>query len=73
MPPVQEMAAARTAIKMAQSLPRSNTLADSALKSAEKSLNGAADAIKIKRYEQARQLAIAAKQKAQQAAKLKQK
>ncbi len=72
-PPVQEMAAARTAIQMAQSLPRSSHMAEAKLKSAEQALSEAAEAIKLERYERARQLAVSAKRKAQQAAKLKQK
>jgi len=72
-PPVQEMAAARSAIQMAKELPNGAIKAKKMLKSAEQALGEAAAAIKQERYEYARQLAIAAKRKAQKAAKLKNK
>ncbi|MDQ6987435.1 MAG: DUF4398 domain-containing protein [Mariprofundaceae bacterium] len=72
-PPVQEMAAARSAIQTAKELSVGTLKAKKMLKSAEQSLGEAAEAIKEERYEYARQLAVAAKRKAQKAAKLKHK
>lgn len=72
-PPVQEMAAARSAISTAKALPDGSDRARDVLKSAEKSLQEAAEAIRQERYEQARQLAVSARRKAQKAARLKQK
>ena len=72
-PPVQEMAAARSAISTAKSLPDGGNKARAVLKSAEQSLEEAAAAIRKQRYDQARQLAVSARRKAQRAAMLKQK
>jgi len=72
-PPVQEMAAARSAISMAKSLPHGGSESAASLKSAEQALDEAARAIDAERYERARHLAVEAKHKAQRAAKLKQK
>lgn len=71
-PPVQEMADARSAIQAAREIPKSNLPADLALKSAEQLLGEAADAIRKEHYEQARQMALAAKRKAQAAVQYKQ-
>jgi len=72
LPPVQEMAAARSAISTAKSLPNGDARAEASLKSAEQALEEAARSIEQARYEQARHLAIEAKRKAQRAAILKQ-
>jgi len=72
-PPVQEMADARSAIQAAKEIPHSNMPADTALKSAEQLLAEAAEAIRKEHYEQARQMALAAKRKAQSAVQYKQK
>ncbi|MDX8391510.1 MAG: DUF4398 domain-containing protein [Mariprofundaceae bacterium] len=72
-PPVQEMAAARSAIQMAKELPQGTKKAEEKLQSAEHSLSQAAAAIKQQHYEYAKQLAISAKRKAQGAAELKNK
>ncbi|HCS13072.1 MAG: hypothetical protein COS82_00530 [Zetaproteobacteria bacterium CG06_land_8_20_14_3_00_59_53] len=72
-PPVQEMADARSAIQAAREIPRTNLPAELALKSAEQMLAEAADAIRKEHYEQARQIALAAKRKAQSAVQYKQK
>jgi len=72
-PPVQEMAAARSAIQTAKNMPESNLPADLALKSAEQMLEGAAEAIRHEKYEQARQMALSAKRKAQSSVQYKQK
>jgi len=72
-PPVQEMAEARSAIQTAKGIPNSNLPADLALKSAEQMLKEAADAIREEKFEQARQLALSAKRKAQSAVQYKQK
>jgi len=72
-PPVQEMAAARSAISMAKSLPNGGDKSAASLESAEQALEKAARSIDAERYERARHLAIEAKHKAQRAAKLKQK
>ncbi len=71
-PPAQEMADARSAIKMAQELPGQQKKADNFLMSAEKALEEAAAAIQLERYERARNKALEAKRHAQQAARLKQ-
>lgn len=71
-PPVQEMADARLAIQTAKEMPKSNLPAEVALKSAEQMLNDAAEAIRKEHYEQARQLALGAKRKAQKAVQYKQ-
>jgi len=71
-PPVQEMAAARSAIQTAKEIPKSNLPAELALKSAEQMLNEAAEAIRQEKFEQARQLALSAKRKAQSAVQYKQ-
>jgi len=72
-PPVQEMAAARSAISIAKSLPNGGPKSDASLKSAEQALEEAARSIDAERYEMARHLAVEAKKEAQRAAKLKQK
>jgi len=72
-PPVQEMADARSAIQTAREIKRTNLPAELALKSAEKMLSEAAEAIRKEHYEQARQAALAAKRKAQSAVHYKQK
>jgi len=71
-PPAQEMSEARSAINMAQSLPGQTDQSDTYLKSAEKALQEAADAIELERYERARSKALEAKRNAQQAARSKQ-
>jgi PBP1b-binding outer membrane lipoprotein LpoB len=71
--PVQEMAAARSAIQTAKEIPRTSPSADLALKSAEQMLNEAAEEIRQEHYERARQLALSAKRKAQSAVQMKQK
>jgi len=71
-PPVQEMSDARSAIEQAQELPGQHDKADAYLKSAEQSLQEAADAIKVEHYERARNKALEAKRNAQKAAKAKQ-
>jgi len=72
-PPVQEMAAARSAIQAAKEIPKANLPAELALKSAEQMLGEAAEAIRQEHYEQARQMALAAQRKAQSAVQYKQK
>jgi len=72
-PPVQEMAAARSAISIAKSLPDGGDKSAASLKSAEQTLEEAARSIDAEHYDRARQLAVEAKRKAQRAAKLKQK
>ncbi len=72
-PPVQEMAAARSAISIAKSLPNGGPEAATSLKSAERSLAEAAHSIGKEHYERARRLAVEARRKARMAAKLKQK
>ncbi|PIS20039.1 MAG: hypothetical protein COW19_08710 [Zetaproteobacteria bacterium CG12_big_fil_rev_8_21_14_0_65_55_1124] len=72
-PPVQEMAAARSAIQAAKEIPKTNLPAELALKSAEQMLGEAAEAIRQEHYEQARQMALAAQRKAQSAVQYKQK
>jgi len=72
-PPVQEMAAARSAISMARSLPDGGSKSDASLKSAEQSLAEAARSIDAEHYEMARHLAVEARKEAQRAAKFKQK
>jgi hypothetical protein len=69
-PPVQEMAEARSAIESARQLEDRSPKADKVLKSAEQSLQEAADAIDEKSYEAARHKAIEAKRQAQLAAKI---
>jgi adenylate cyclase class IV len=71
-PPAQEMADARSAIKSAQALPGHYPKADAYLKSAEKALAEAAEAIRLERYEHALSKAHEAKRNAQRAATLKQ-
>lgn len=71
-PPAQEMSDARSAIKTAQEMPGSTAKADKYLKSAEKALQEAADAIKQERYDRARNKALEAKRSAQHAASVKQ-
>jgi hypothetical protein len=71
-PPAQEMADARSAIKTASELPGSGPKADAYLKSAEKALEEAAEAIRQERYERAHHKALAAKRDAQRAAFIKQ-
>ncbi len=71
-PPVQEMAAARSAISTAKSLPDGGSEAAASLKSAEQALEEAARSIENEGYGQARRLAIKARQRAQRAARLKQ-
>jgi len=58
--PVQEMADARAAVNVARALHAD----DVALQSAERSLTLAADAIQQRRFQQARRLALSAKQEA---------
>jgi len=70
-PPVQEMAEARSAIDSAQQLENRSAKADQVLKSAEQSLQEAADAIDKKQYERARRKAVQAKREAQQAARIR--
>jgi len=72
-PPVQEMAAARSAIQTAKDMHGNNASSGLALKSAEKMLEEAAEAIRQERYEQARKLALSARRKAQSAVQDKQK
>jgi hypothetical protein len=71
-PPAQEMADARSAIKTASELPGSGPKADAYLKSAEKALEEAAEAIRQERYERAHMKALEAKREAQRAAFIKQ-
>lgn len=71
--PVQEMAAARSAIQAAKEIPKSSPLAEQDLKSAEQMLDEAAEEIRQEHYGRARQLAVSAKRKAQHAVQLKQK
>lgn len=71
-PPVQEMADARSAIQTAKQIPHTNLPAEVALKSAEQMLSEAAEAIRKEHYEQARQMALGAKRKAQRAVQYKQ-
>jgi len=71
-PPAQEMADARSAIKTASELPGGGEKADAYLKSAEKALEEAAEAIRQERYERAHNKALDAKRKAQRAAFIKQ-
>lgn len=70
--PVQEMAAARSAIETAKALPADGKKSDEVLKSAEQALKEAADAIEKQRFEHARRKALEAQRKAQRAARLKQ-
>lgn len=70
--PVQEMAAARSAIQAAKQIPKTNASADEALKSAEQMLKQAAEEIRQEHYKRARELAVSAKRKAQRAVQLKQ-
>jgi len=72
-PPVQEMAAARSAISTAKSMPDGGPRAVAALKSVEQALEDAARSIEQERYEDARRQALKAKRKAQHAARLKQR
>lgn len=71
-PPAQEMSDARSALKVAQELPGSSSRSDIFLKSAESSLQEAAEAIRQERYERARIKALEAKRNAQEAARIKQ-
>ncbi len=71
-PPAQEMADARSAIKTAKELPGSEAKAEAYLKSAEESLEEAAEAIRQERYERAHMKALEAKREAQRAAFIKQ-
>ncbi|MDQ6981664.1 MAG: DUF4398 domain-containing protein [Mariprofundus sp.] len=71
-PPVQEMSDARSAIKAAHELPGQQSRADNYLKSAEKSLDEAAEAIRAERYDMALSKAREAKRNAQEAARIKQ-
>jgi len=71
-PPVQQMAAARSAISTAKSIPGGNVRATKILKSAEQTLQEAARAIEQEHYEEARQKALRAQRDAQRAAKIKQ-
>jgi hypothetical protein len=71
-PPAQEMADARSAIKTAKELPGGGAKADAYLKSAEKALENAAEAIRQERYERAHMKALEAKREAQRAAFIKQ-
>ncbi len=70
-PPVQEMAEARSAVESARQLENRSPIADQVLKSAEQSLQEAAEAIDNKQYERARQKAVKAKREAQQAARIR--
>jgi len=75
-PPVQEMSDARSAIKQAQEMlgqqdQAQQNKANVYLKSAEQTLQEAADAIEHERYDRARSKAIAAKHQAQKAARIK--
>jgi len=70
-PPVQEMSEARSAIESARQLEQKSPNAKLELKSAEQSLQEAADAIDKKYYDLARRKAVEAKQKAQRAARMK--
>jgi len=75
-PPVQEMSEARSAIESARQLgadkpEQKSSKANLELKSAEQSLQEAADAIDKKYYDLARRKAVEAKRKAQRAAKIK--
>ncbi len=72
-PPVQEMAAARSAISIAKAIPHGGSESIASLKSAEQALAEAARSIDEEHYGRARRLAVKARQKAQMAAKLKQK
>jgi len=71
-PPAQEMADARSAIKTASELPGAAPKAEAYLKSAEKALEEAAEAIRQERYERAHMKALEAKREAQRAAFIKQ-
>jgi hypothetical protein len=71
-PPVQEMADARSALQTAQELPGHSPASDQYLKSAEKSLEEAAEAIRQEHYERARSKALKARIEAQKAARIKQ-
>ena len=70
-PPVQEMSEARSAIESARQLEQKSPKANLELKSAEQSLQEAADAIDKKYYDLARRKAVEAKRKAQRAARIK--
>jgi len=70
-PPVQEMAEARSAIESAQQADVKGSKATKILKSAEKSLKEAAEAIDRKHYEMARRKAVEAKRQAQLSVKMK--
>jgi len=70
-PPVQEMSEARSAIESARQLEQKSPKANLEIKSAEQSLQEAADAIDKKYYDLARHKAIEAKRKAQRAARMK--
>lgn len=72
-PPVQEMAEARAAISAARNMETVGGDEPEALISAERALEKASEAIEKKQFERARQLALEAKQKAQQAARIKQR
>ncbi len=70
-PPVQEMSEARSAIESARQLEQKSSKANLEIKSAEQSLQEAADAIDKKYYDLARRKAVEAKRKAQRAARMK--
>jgi len=78
-PPVQEMAEARSAVKVAQQLSSENQRSQSDkssefyLQSAEQTLQQAAEALEKKQYDRARNKAVKAKLQAQKAARLSQK
>jgi len=72
-PPAQEMSDARSAIKTAELLPGSSDRADRQLKSAERALEEAANAIRVEHYDRARTKALQARRLAQEAARLKQR
>ena len=72
-PPVQEMAEARSAVKMAQVLGGNSPASKHYLQKAEKALKRASEAIEEKKYERARNKALEAKRQAQQAVHMTQK
>ena len=71
-PPVQEMAEARSAVKMAQELSGSHVQSTHYLQSAEKALQSASEAIEKRKYDRARNKALEAKRQAQKAVRIAQ-
>ncbi len=72
-PPIQEMAEARSSVKVAHQLAEQSSADMPLLQSAEKALKKASQAIQKKRYEYARIQALKAKRDAQQAVQRLQK